>query len=60
MILKRPEKPVPGCIQIRFRHPGTLPIERVEVNGKEMRDFSSEYVFLSYPLKKVTRIRVFY
>jgi hypothetical protein len=60
MILHRPERQVPGGIRIRFRHPLGSPIARVEVNGKSVKDFSGEYVFLGYPLKKTSRIRVFY
>ena len=60
MILHTPEKPVPGGIHIRFRHPMGQPIVSVELDGESSDDFNEEYVYLNSPLKKTARLKVWY
>jgi hypothetical protein len=58
MTLDQPLKPVPGGIDIRFRHPQGRKIRSVEINGKPLDDFEGEYVRLKNPPSKKIEIRV--
>ncbi len=55
-----PEKPVPGGIHIRFRHPMGQPIVSMELDGKSPEGFDEEYVYLNSPRKETARLKVWY
>jgi hypothetical protein len=60
VILDRTEKPIPGGIDIRLRHPKGHHIVSVELDGERMDDFNEEYVYLKNHIEKTVRIEVRY
>jgi hypothetical protein len=58
MTLDKPEEPVPGGIDIRFRHPQGRKIRTVEIDGQSWDDFHDDYVYLKNRSEKIVRIKV--
>jgi len=59
MTLTPPMRNPPKSINVRFRHPKDLKISKVQVNGKEWKDFEGDMVHIKR-IKKTVDIAVYY
>ena len=54
--LDPPERRAPRRLRLKLRHPESLPIQSVQINGKEHTDFTGEWIEMPLGVKKVESI----